>query len=161
MSEIRRHIQATSAGCDAFACSVWRATTLGIAKVNGKLMHTLPRPAKSREHPTMKPVELIRGMLWNSSRPGDIVLDPFVGSGSTIIAAEWLRRRCFALELDLCYQKMSSARMSRDETLVAGWQQLMRPSRRGVAKFHPPSTDGASPCLVGAPVRAIVGRGSR
>lgn len=61
------------------------------------------RPARSVEHPTMKPVALIEAMLRNSSRRDDIVLDPFAGSGSTLIACEQLGRRCFAIELDTAY----------------------------------------------------------
>ena len=58
------------------------------------------KPAASRVHPTMKPVELVEAMLKNSSRRGDTVLDPFAGSGSTLIACERLGRRCLAVELD-------------------------------------------------------------
>jgi DNA modification methylase len=58
------------------------------------------RPARSAEHPTMKPVALIEPMLKNSSRRGDLVLDPFSGSGSTLIACELLGRRCAAVEID-------------------------------------------------------------
>jgi DNA modification methylase len=61
------------------------------------------RPARSSEHPTMKPVALISAMLENSSRRGDLVLDPFAGSGSTLIACEQLGRRCYAIELDPGY----------------------------------------------------------
>jgi DNA modification methylase len=61
------------------------------------------RPARSEEHPTMKPVGLIEAMLRNSSRHGDVVFDPFAGSGSTLIACERLGRRCFAIELDPAY----------------------------------------------------------
>lgn len=52
------------------------------------------------EHPTQKPVELARRAIENSSLPGDIVLDPFVGSGTTLVAAELTGRRCHAVELD-------------------------------------------------------------
>jgi DNA modification methylase len=54
-------------------------------------------------HPTQKPVEIARRALRNSSRPGDIVVDPFAGSGSTLIGAEQLGRSCFALELEPRY----------------------------------------------------------
>ena len=63
----------------------------------------VPRPARNEVHPTMKPVGLIEAMLRNSSSRGDIVLDPFAGSGSTLIACERLGRRCFAVELDPVY----------------------------------------------------------
>ena len=61
------------------------------------------RPARSDAHPTIKPVALLEAMLRNSSRRGDIVLDPFAGSGSTLIACERLDRRCFAIEIDPAY----------------------------------------------------------
>lgn len=52
------------------------------------------------DHPTSKPVELVGRAISNSSNPGDLVWDPFCGSGTTIIACEKLNRRCFAVELD-------------------------------------------------------------
>jgi DNA modification methylase len=61
------------------------------------------RPARSEQHPTMKPVELIRRQLLNSSRPGEIVLDAFAGSGSTLIACEQTGRRARLVELDPRY----------------------------------------------------------
>jgi DNA modification methylase len=63
----------------------------------------IDRPLSSPEHPTAKPVALIVPHLLNSSRPGEIVLDPFAGSGSTLIAAEQTGRRAFLLELDRHY----------------------------------------------------------
>lgn len=60
-------------------------------------------PARSELHPTMKPVGLIAEMIRNSSRRGEIVLDPCVGSGSTLLACEQLGRRCVAVELDPAY----------------------------------------------------------
>ncbi|MPZ49828.1 MAG: DNA modification methylase [Dehalococcoidia bacterium] len=63
----------------------------------------IPRPKASPDHPTSKPVALVEAMVKNSSRSGEIVLDPFLGSGSTLIAAECLGRRCFGIELDPRY----------------------------------------------------------
>ena len=60
----------------------------------------IPRPRRSPEHPTMKPVELVERALTNSTRAGDGVYDPFVGSGTTLIAAERLGRRAYAMEID-------------------------------------------------------------
>ena len=51
-------------------------------------------------HPTMKPVELMERAIVNSSGPGETVLDPFSGSGSTLIACERTGRICRAIELD-------------------------------------------------------------
>lgn len=61
------------------------------------------RPTRSEEHPTIKPVGLITAHLLNSTRRGDWVIDPFAGSGSTLIACEQLARRCLAVELDPVY----------------------------------------------------------
>lgn len=58
------------------------------------------RPKASREHPTMKPVALMAYPIQNSSMSNCIVLDPFLGSGSTLIAAEETGRICYGVELD-------------------------------------------------------------
>lgn len=58
-----------------------------------------PKPSKSKEHPTMKPVALCARGIRNSSRPDDNVLDSFSGSGSTLIAAEQTGRVFFGMEL--------------------------------------------------------------
>lgn len=62
-----------------------------------------PKPTKSEEHPTMKPVKLIAKLIGNSSQEGELVLDIFGGSGTTMIAAEQLNRRCYMMELDPHY----------------------------------------------------------
>jgi DNA modification methylase len=61
------------------------------------------RPMKSPDHPTTKPVELVEVAIKNSSKSGDIVLDPFLGSGTTMIAAERSGRICFGMEIDPKY----------------------------------------------------------
>jgi DNA modification methylase len=58
------------------------------------------RPRASADHPTMKPVALIERTLGNNVRPGDLVLDPFAGSGSTLIAADRLGCSARVIELD-------------------------------------------------------------
>ena len=63
----------------------------------------IPRPRRSAEHPTMKPVELVEKAIGNSSDPGDIVLDLFGGSGTTLIASENTGRRCRMMELAPTY----------------------------------------------------------
>ena len=63
----------------------------------------IPRPKVSEEHPTMKPIALCAKAIKNSSKAGDIVLDPFLGSGSTLIAAEQTNRICYGMELDPKY----------------------------------------------------------
>jgi len=73
----------------------------------------VPTPTSNDEHPTAKPVELVAAMLRNSSRTGEVVLDPFLGSGSTLIAAEQLGRRCFGIELDPRYVDVAVRRWER------------------------------------------------
>ena len=58
------------------------------------------KPKKNGDHPTMKPVPLLAYPILNSSMSGCIVLDPFGGSGSTLIACEQTERTCFMIELD-------------------------------------------------------------
>jgi DNA modification methylase len=71
------------------------------------------RPRASREHPTMKPPELIEIGLRNSSRRGALVLDPFAGSGSVLVACEQLGRRARLIELDPRYCDVIVARYER------------------------------------------------
>jgi len=61
------------------------------------------KPTASKDHPTMKPVALVVEAITNSSKRGDIVLDSFLGSGSTLIASEKSERTCFGIELDPKY----------------------------------------------------------
>ena len=61
------------------------------------------KPHKSDLHPTMKPTRLTKNALLNSSAEGQICLDPFGGSGSTLIACEETNRRCFMMEFDPLY----------------------------------------------------------
>ncbi len=71
------------------------------------------KPSRSEEHPTMKPVKLFAYLVRNSSRPGDLVLDPFAGSGTTVIACEQLKRRAAVMELDPHYASVIVDRWER------------------------------------------------
>jgi DNA modification methylase len=70
----------------------------------------IARPGDSPLHPTMKPLELVERAIGNSSRGGDVVLDLFLGSGSTLIAAERTGRACYGLEFDPKYVDVVMAR---------------------------------------------------
>ena len=61
------------------------------------------KPLRSADHPTMKPLMLMGRLIKNSTRPSEVVLDPFGGSGSTMMAAEQLGRACYMVELDPVY----------------------------------------------------------
>lgn len=61
------------------------------------------KPARNKEHPTMKPIELVAQSIRNSSKRDEVILDLFGGSGSTLIAADQISRTCYMLELDPKY----------------------------------------------------------
>ena len=71
------------------------------------------KPRVNDLHPTMKPVELVERAIRNSSRPGDVVLDPFGGSGTTLIAAQKSGRQARLIELDPKYV----------DVIVRRWQE--------------------------------------
>ena len=66
-----------------------------------------------RAHPTVKPVALIADAILDASKRGDVILDPFVGSGTTLVAAQKTGRRCYAMELDPRYV----------DTAIRRWQE--------------------------------------
>lgn len=72
----------------------------------------IDRPKKSEEHPTMKPLELVERSLANSSHVGDIVLDLFAGSGTTLLACERLGRVCRTMDNDPKYVAVCLERWS-------------------------------------------------
>src|SRR5207302_8599907 len=61
-------------------------------------------------HPTVKPIALVADAMRDCSRRGDIVLDPFMGSGTTILAAERVGRRAYGLEIDPLYVNVAVRR---------------------------------------------------
>lgn len=79
-----------------------RGTDLTVESVPGSVLLE-NKPAASDYHPTMKPVQLLLRLIRNSSQIGETVLDPFGGSGSTLIAAHMAQRRCSTVELDPKY----------------------------------------------------------
>ena len=91
----------------------------------------IPRPQASPDHPTTKPVELIATWIRNSSRSGEIVCDPFLGSGTTLLAAEQTGRTCLGIELEPRYVDVA----------VKRWEAAT--GRRAIR--HAASADGANP----------------
>ena len=74
-------------------------------------------------HPTVKPVAMVADAILDCSARGDIVLDSFLGSGTTVIAAERTGRRCYGLEFDPAYV----------DTIIRRWQRLTGGSARHAA----------------------------
>jgi site-specific DNA-methyltransferase (adenine-specific) len=78
-------------------------------------------------HPTQKPEELLRRVILASSDPGDLVVDPFAGSGTTLVAAEQLDRRWAGCDLDPQYASWAITRLeTTPDRTIAGWIALDR-----------------------------------
>lgn len=71
------------------------------------------RPNRNAEHPTMKPIELFSYQISNSSKQGDIVMDAFAGSGTTMVACEQLNRKAYVVEFDPRYCQVIIDRMKK------------------------------------------------
>ena len=72
------------------------------------------KPLRNAEHPTMKPIKLLARLIRNSSKAGQVILDTFGGSGSTLIACEQLNRKCLMMELDPHYC----------DVIIARWEKM-------------------------------------
>jgi DNA modification methylase len=79
-----------------------------------KTIWFINKPLRNAEHPTMKPVKISGRAIENSSDKGNIVLDAFGGSGSTLISAEQLNRVCYIMELDEKYC----------DVIIKRWEEL-------------------------------------
>ena len=86
----------------------------GMGKYRNTSIWEFDRPTKSKEHPTMKPLDLLGECLLNYTQKGDSVCDLFGGSGSTLIACEQLNRTCFMMEYDPKYV----------DVIIARWEKL-------------------------------------
>ena len=78
----------------------------------------VPNIIGNKQHPTEKPIELIKILIENSSNPGDIVLDPFLGSGTTAVAAVNTGRYYIGFELDEKYFDIACQRLDEVEMMV-------------------------------------------
>lgn len=108
-------------------------------KVIGKQMKTVwtmtaPGNAENThgKHPTQKPVALIERCLLAATNPGDLVLDPFLGGGTTAVAALRTKRRCVGIELDAAHAQFAVGRVDRE--MIVLWLRQLRVSI-GVAIF--------------------------
>jgi DNA modification methylase len=89
----------------------YRTNVWNYARVNS-LSQSMGEGSLAELHPTIKPVELVADAILDCTARGDLVLDPFLGSGTTLIAAERVGRVCYGIELDPCYV----------DTIVRRWQ---------------------------------------
>ena len=86
------------------------------------------KPRKCDLHPTMKPVELVANCLLDCTKEGDIVLDAFGGSGTTIIASQQLKRRARLMELDPHYC----------DVIIARWEKLTGEKAEKITNINQP-----------------------
>jgi site-specific DNA-methyltransferase (adenine-specific) len=93
--------------------------------------------AERVDHPTQKPLEIIERMVKASCPPGGVVLDPFMGSGTTALAAKRLGRHFTGFELNPDYCAVAAARLAASEQPVAK-------KRKGTARVTATATEGAN-----------------
>lgn len=85
-------------------------------------MHPLNTKDKELwQHPTIKPLGIIKTLISNSSHEGDIVLDPFCGSGTTCVAAKQLGRHYIGMEIDEKYHKIAEKRIETETAQMTLW----------------------------------------
>lgn len=87
------------------------------------------KPSRSEDHPTMKPVPLFERLIQNSSKEGDVILDVFLGSGTSLIAAERTGRICYGVEKDPRYC----------DVIVRRWQEMTGKTATLLAPRQEPS----------------------
>ena len=99
--------------------TVWREKEFPIGEKEMPPIWTMPAPSNGEKafgkHPTQKPVALVERCLLASTNEGDLVLDPFLGGGTTAIAAIKLKRGCVGIELDEAHAKLAVQRIKAEE----------------------------------------------
>ena len=88
-------------------------------KPKDKSVLICPKPNRSKMHPTTKPLDLMRRLILNSTRIGDVVYDGFLGSGTTLLACEQIKRVCVGVELDPEYCQTIISRFEKLTGLTA------------------------------------------
>lgn len=99
---------------------------------------------ENTDHPTQKPEKLLAKIILASSNPGDMVLDPFLGSGTTSVVAKKLRRRYVGVEIDSMYCCLAEKRLAqaKDNRAIQGyadgvfWERNALSEQNGSAKRH-------------------------
>jgi DNA modification methylase len=105
--------------------NVWNYPGANVFKRNG-------RKTDLDFHPTVKPIAMVADAILDSTNLDDVILDPFLGSGTTLLAAERARRRCHGVELDPLYVG----------TVITRWERLTQQQAR-LARVNPSTTSRA------------------
>jgi len=119
-----------------------------VVKKNSESIWTVPPPTTQEKahgkHPTQKPVALIERCLLAATDAGDLVLDPFLGNGTTAVAAARLRRRCVGIKLDLSHLQIAAKRV--DANVIEIWLREFRVNVTVVGQALRLSQDRRSAC---------------
>jgi site-specific DNA-methyltransferase (adenine-specific) len=95
--------------------TVWRGKEFPVGEEEMPLIWTMTAPNGDEKtfgkHPTQKPVALIERCILASTQPGDMVLDPFLGGGTTAVACTRLNRGCVGIEMDEAHAKLATKRV--------------------------------------------------
>ena len=95
--------------------TVWRAEEFPISEEEMPLIWTLPAPSGGEKalgkHPTQKPIALVQRCLLASTQAGDLVLDPFLGGGTTAVAAVQTKQKCVGIESEIQHATLAVARV--------------------------------------------------
>lgn len=92
-----------------------------IGKTSSDVLSYPATLTKDRDHPVEKPVELIQALIEPTTEKGDVVFDPFLGGGSTCVAAHRLERKCLGIELDEDYFDMAVKKVNNAEKPLIGF----------------------------------------
>ncbi len=88
--------------------------------------YPIPNTKERKNHPTQKPLELIKNIILHSTKENDLVLDPFLGSGTTCIAAKQLKRNYIGIELDENYYRIAKKRLSTFQTPLSDFKTSIK-----------------------------------
>lgn len=98
--------------------TVWRGKEFPVGEAEMPLIWTMTAPGGDEKtfgkHPTQKPVSLVERCIAASTNPGDLVLDPFLGGGTTAVACARLNRGCVGIEMDLSHLTLATRRADRE-----------------------------------------------
>ena len=112
---------------------MWQPNPLGAKPRDVFEVPTLTNGMREKtEHPTQKPLELVRRLVAAASRPAALVVDPFAGSGTTFVACEALGRRWLGCEIDPAFQRVIAERLAApvDARVSDGAEARRRVQRR-------------------------------
>lgn len=111
---------------------VWRDRKLTGSYDTKRKFYTVPREAKYG-HPTAKPLEIISNLILNATNKGDVILDPFLGSGTTAVAAKRLGRGCIGIEISEIYCETARKRLSQESLFASVSEALETPQTQQLA----------------------------